>query len=310
MKKDDTYKDKGLRVAVQHKNDTAGKMTLSEDFTDRLMQRLEEPTPTLPKGGRNKSLLYWGRLVGASIAASVVLLLTLHYSEEPTSEYVAADSREGVPAPEKALADSREGIPTPGKAPADLRERVPAPRKAPADSREGVPPPGKALADSREGVPPTVPTDPNLHQASHEQTEDAGYMAPSCVDDFIAKLAEYNHIESEPLNCHVRNDSTVGSTVYVFPDDDRVRLFDRLLQVVCRYDCDSLGYQLTITQQQMMFSLEDRHTGFRYLWLAERISGDRIILYATHAPIGRSVSSECYQNFREKITHTNQSFEL
>ena len=135
-------------------------------------------------------------------------------------------------------------------------------------------------------------------------------MAPSCVDDFIAKLAEYNHIESEPLNCHVRNDSTVGSTVYVFPDDDRVRLFDRLLQVVCRYDCDSLGYQLTITQQQMMFSLEDRHTGFRYLWLAERISGDRIILYATHAPIGRSVSSECYQNFREKITHTNQSFEL
>jgi hypothetical protein len=135
-------------------------------------------------------------------------------------------------------------------------------------------------------------------------------MAPSCVDDFIAKLAEYNYIESEPLNCHVRNDSTVGSTVYVFPDDDRVRLFDRLLQVVCRYDCDSPGYQLTITQQQMMFSLEDRHTGFRYLWLAERISGDRILLYATHAPIGRSVSSECYQNFREKITHTNQSFEL
>ena len=42
MKKDDTYKDKGLRVAVQHKNDTAGKMTLSEDFTDRLMQRIEQ----------------------------------------------------------------------------------------------------------------------------------------------------------------------------------------------------------------------------------------------------------------------------
>ena len=79
MKKDDTYKDKGLRVAVQHKNETAGKMTLSEDFTDRLMQRLEEPTPILPKGGRNKSLLYWGRLVGASIAASVVLLLTFHF---------------------------------------------------------------------------------------------------------------------------------------------------------------------------------------------------------------------------------------
>ena len=62
---------------------------VSADFTKRVMKRIEEstpnpipregPTPTLPKGGRNKSLLYWGRLVGASIAASVVLLLTFHY---------------------------------------------------------------------------------------------------------------------------------------------------------------------------------------------------------------------------------------
>lgn len=59
------------------------------DFTKRVMKRIEEstpnpipregPTPALPKGGRTKSLLYWGRLVGASIAASVVLLLTFHY---------------------------------------------------------------------------------------------------------------------------------------------------------------------------------------------------------------------------------------
>ena len=78
MKKED-YKDQGLRQALQRRNESAERMTLPEDFTDRLMQRLEEPTPTLPKGGRNKSLLYWGRLVGASIAASVVLLLTFHF---------------------------------------------------------------------------------------------------------------------------------------------------------------------------------------------------------------------------------------
>lgn len=62
---------------------------VSADFTKRVMKRIEEstpnpipregPTPALPKGGRTKSLLYWGRLVGASIAASVVLLLTFHY---------------------------------------------------------------------------------------------------------------------------------------------------------------------------------------------------------------------------------------
>ena len=78
MKKED-YKDQGLRQALQRRNEAAERMTLPEDFTDRLMKRLEKPTPALPKGGRTKSLLYWGRLVGASIAASVVLLLTFHY---------------------------------------------------------------------------------------------------------------------------------------------------------------------------------------------------------------------------------------
>ena len=78
MKKEE-YKDQGLRQALQRRNEVAERMTLPEDFTDRLMERLEGPTPTLPKGGRTKSLPYWGRLVGASIAASVVLLLTLHF---------------------------------------------------------------------------------------------------------------------------------------------------------------------------------------------------------------------------------------
>ena len=121
-----------------------------DELTGRIMASLPDLPTEQPKPAR-RIRLYIASAIAA--AASVLLLLTLHYSEEPTSEYVAADSREGVPAPEKALADSREGIPTPGKAPADLRERVPAPGKAPADSREGVPTPGKALAGSREEVP-------------------------------------------------------------------------------------------------------------------------------------------------------------
>ena len=78
MKKEE-HKDQGLRQALQRRNEAAERMTLPEDFTDRLMKRLEGPTPALPKGGRTKSLPYWGRLVGASIAASVVLLLTFHF---------------------------------------------------------------------------------------------------------------------------------------------------------------------------------------------------------------------------------------
>ena len=78
MKKEE-HKDQGLRQALQRRNEAAERMTLPEDFTDRLMKQIGKPTPALPKGGRTKSLLYWGRLVGASFAASVVLLLTFHY---------------------------------------------------------------------------------------------------------------------------------------------------------------------------------------------------------------------------------------
>ena len=78
MKKEE-HKDQGLRQALQRRNEAAERMTLPEDFTDRLMKRLEEPAPALPKGARTKSFPYWGRLVGASIAASVVLLLTFHF---------------------------------------------------------------------------------------------------------------------------------------------------------------------------------------------------------------------------------------
>jgi len=124
-----------------------------DELTDRIMDSLPDLPTEQPKPAR-RIRLYIASAIAA--AASVLLLLTLHYSEEPTSEYVAADSREGVPAPGKAPADLRERVPAPRKAPADSREGVPAPGKALADSREGVPTPGKALADLREGVPTSV----------------------------------------------------------------------------------------------------------------------------------------------------------
>ena len=147
-----------------------------DELTDRIMDSLPDLPTEQPKPAQ-RIRLYIASAIAA--AASVLLLLTLHYSEGPTSLEAVADLRQGVPTPGKAPADSREGIPTPGKAPADLRERVPAPRKAPADSREGVPAPGKALADSREGVPPPgkaladlregVPTSVEAVQTEHAQ---------------------------------------------------------------------------------------------------------------------------------------------
>ena len=113
MKKNKTSKDQGLRLALQHRNEAAERMTPSADFTDRLMQRIEEPRPR--KKGRIKSLPYWGRLVGAA-AASILLLLTLHYynnrggelKEMPLAktQTVAADSSSHIknePIPTKVV---------------------------------------------------------------------------------------------------------------------------------------------------------------------------------------------------------------
>ena len=121
-----------------------------DEWTDRIMDSLPDLPTEQPKPARRIGLYVASAI---AVAASVLLLLTLHYSEGPTSLEAVADLRQGEPTPGKAPADLRERVPAPRKAPADSREGVPAPRKAPADSREGVPAPGKALADSREGVP-------------------------------------------------------------------------------------------------------------------------------------------------------------
>ena len=68
------YKDQGLRQALQRRNETAERMTLSKDFSDRLMERIGEQEQK-PKS-KSRTWLY--TLIGAA-AASVVLLLTLHY---------------------------------------------------------------------------------------------------------------------------------------------------------------------------------------------------------------------------------------
>ena len=72
MKKEE-YKDQGLRQALQRRNEAAEQMTLPEDFTDRLMEQIGKPTPTLPKGGRIKSLPYWGRLVAAAACLLIII---------------------------------------------------------------------------------------------------------------------------------------------------------------------------------------------------------------------------------------------
>lgn len=264
-----------------------------DELTERIMSRLPERGRPRPQTGARRA---W-RYVAVGIAASVLLLFgvgvaTQRQESHPTELIADNAEKENHPI---------ESVPTDaakGNAPIVSVPNDAAKEDAPAES---VPSDAE-----KENAPSVKVLDANLHYAAYTETKDTSdYLPPTRVDEFIEKLATYHHVEATVLS-----DSTARSVAYVFPDNDKVRLFDRLLQVACRYGCDSPGYQLTITQQQLMFSLEDQREDLRYLWLAERISGDRIILYTTRSPMDRTISSDCYQNFREKITHTNQTTEL
>ena len=153
--------------------------------------------------------------------------------------------------------------------------------------------------------PQPIPVlDSNLHYASLE-VADTAYQAPSRMEEFIAKLAEYNKVKTVPLNCSSDKgpDSTIVSTAYVFEDKEELDLFGRLLQAACWYDSKTPGYLLNFSHQQFVFCLEDLHKGEKYLWIAERLGGNYILLFSTHSPKQTVVSSACFQDYREQLTH-------
>jgi len=264
-----------------------------DELTERILSRLPDRGRPRPQTGARRA---W-RYVAVGIAASVLLLIgvgvaTWQKESHPTELIADNAEKENHPI---------ESVPTDaakGNVPIVLVPNDAAKEDAPAES---VP-----CDTEKEDAPSVKVLDANLHYAAYTETKDTSdYLPPTRVDEFIEKLATYHHI-----NAVVLSDSATHSVAYVFPDNDKVRLFDRLLQVACTYSYDSPGYQMTISQQQLLFTLEDTRLSRRYLWLAERIGGGRIILYATHAPMGAAVSSEAYQEFRERITHTNQTTEL
>ncbi len=73
--------DRGLRLAVRHMNETAKHPMLSDDFTDRLMQRIEQESE--PHVVHHRWWLYTSI---SAVAASIAIVLLLNYNNkvEPT----------------------------------------------------------------------------------------------------------------------------------------------------------------------------------------------------------------------------------
>ena len=98
MKKEE-HKDQGLRQALQRRNEAAERMTLPEDFTDRLMERLE-PTPNpSPREGRTKTLRWMATAACLLIIIGVGMALLPKEEPAKTQQIVVKKAEKPLPQP-------------------------------------------------------------------------------------------------------------------------------------------------------------------------------------------------------------------
>lgn len=291
--------DTDLREALRRKY--ADTPLLPADFMERMRQAGER------KNMRKRRHAWLYVLTSCAAAAGILLLLTFSYNsnDKGTDEKQTAMIQKTELPGSMVKVEEKKQKPTAAQEPVLMAKTIEPTVSATSQKKNVLQPQNDEVIVVHE----TAVHEAKAIYAAYQQTDDTDSLPPSRVDEFITKLADYHHITAETLG-DSRLDTVMSSIAYVFPDNDKVRLFDRLLQVASSYSYDSPGYQLNISQQQLLFSLEDRRQGLRYLWLAERISAGRIILYASHAPKDSIVSSAAYQDFREKTTHTNQTTEL
>jgi len=278
--------DKDLREALSRREARRTKPEVPADFCDGIMQEI------VPRRSR-RPLWRW-----VAVAASLLLLIGIGVALVPFNKQTEAGSlivqtvqpvrTDSTGTPSKQTVKSAQAVCTttsPTPKPVTITPKVPV-----------------------DTVAVSLHTDPNLHYAAYSPEEDSTYQAPSRMVEFITKIADYNKVKAVPLMCSIgSSDSTAVSMAYVFEDKEELNLFGRLLQAACWYDSKTPGYLLNFSHQQFFFTLKDLRKNEKYLWIAERIIGDRILLFSTHSPIEADVSSVCYQNYREQLMHTNYS---
>jgi len=267
-----------------------GELAMGEAEYDALMANRKKTAPVV------RMRLRW-----MAVAASLLVLIGIGVTLMPSKDTKSDIQKE----PEALVAQTMPKVKQQEQDSISHEKKTPAVRKPRTKVKEK---PAVPKVSTVEAIRANNSKDPNLHYASHSTTTDTiPYQAPSRMEGFIAKLADYNHIKAEPLDCSFnKKDSTVISVAYVFEDTKELNLFARLLQAACWYDTKTPGYLLNYSHQQFFFCLKDLRLGLKYLWIAERLNG-KILLYGTHSPIDVEVSSECFQRYRDKLSNISSN---
>ena len=259
------------------------------ELADRIMDSLPDTSETTETGKARVVKLCWWMAVAASLIVIIGIGAILMFDNGQLEPQATADNSVVSPT-SKVIADLKSVT----------KNRVDL--KSPVTKKADIEKPKSAERKSHTTVIS------NLHYAVYTPEEDSTYQAPSRMVEFITKIAEYNKVKAVPLMCAIgSDDSTAVSIAYVFEDNQELNLFGRLLQAACWYDSKTPGYLLNFSHQQFFFTLKDLRKNEKYLWIAERIIGGRILLFSSHSPIEADVSSVCYQNYREQLMHTNYS---
>lgn len=309
-----TYKDTDLREALRRMY--ADTPPMPEDLNERLMKRKEAREQKIQHHRR------WPYPVIATAAASVLLMIVggvwvnrqkpLPTAEEvqPKREYktekMSFDSKTAnagqTVEPHIAEKELPETAPT-AKRHSSLKHREAINKQTDEGETEKQNIQVAAVIDQPSSA--QSPSDAHLHYASNVTSADSTYISPVLMDEYIRKLAAYNGVKPETLDCDA--DSTYTNQTceaYVFADTKETDVFGRLLLAAIAYDDTMPGYLFNYTHQQFFFTVIDQRTERRFLWVAERIAGDRILLYSASLPIGADVPSECFQKYRNKLTNT------
>ena len=288
------YKDTDLREALRRKY--ADTPQLPSGFMDDMKGQMNAPMV------RPVRRWWW-----VATAACVLLIIGIGITMMPTGETMPTASNvvTKVESPQASVVVATSKEPKKERTSSQKTVNKKTGKKQPAKKQK------KQLHDSGKQQK-TVPVSPtvspaytdHLHYASAELTKDTlPYQDPARVDEFIAKMAAYNHVKQGELQCTQPAVSNVVSSVYVFPDNKEIDVFGRLLQVACWYSDETPGYLLSFSHQQFFFELKDMRQQLQYRWIAERVNG-KILLYGTHAPLGTKESPACYQEYRDELMHT------
>ena len=298
------YKDTDLREALKRKY--ADTPQLPADFITKMQE--ETLTHSLPNRERRKSVLRW---IAAAACLLIIIGVGINYkffriTDVPSQN---ATMSESMMAHQTKTAVDEETLSSSSSKPADEQSvgnglavrSMQTEQQLTAHKQKEVT--DKSEPERKVQVEVATST-PNLHYAAQSLTYDSTYQAPSKMNAFIDKIAEYNKVKGVTLDCTSDCDGdNVVNTAYVFQDTKELDLFARLLQAACSYDSKTPGYLLRFSNKQFYFTLKDQYKGEKYLWMAERLVDGRILLLSSHSPIASKVSAACYQNYLEQLTH-------